>query len=86
MSLTHTQKSNQEIISIVADFKGFKYNRENLHTYPEWLQKGYRVKRGEHAFIKTRLWTLGTNKRFILASLFRVDQVEKVNKNQLVVV
>jgi hypothetical protein len=86
MSLSHTIKANQEIISIAASLKGFKYNEENLLTYPEWLKRGYRVKRGQHAFIKTRLWTLGDNRRFIPASLFKIDQVEKINKNKFAMV
>jgi hypothetical protein len=86
MSITHTINANKEIISITASFKNFHYNGENLFTYPEWLQKGYRVKRGQHAFIKTRLWTLGKNRRFVLVSLFTANQVEKTNKNQFAVV
>jgi hypothetical protein len=86
MSLSHTIKANQEIISIAASFKKYHYNGENLFTYPEWLKRGYRVKRGQKAYIKTRLWTLGNNRRFIPASLFTINQVEKINKNQFAMV
>lgn len=72
--------TNQEIISIVASSKGFSYNGENIFTYVEWNEKGFKVKKGERAFFQTRLWSKGVNKRFIPASLFTIDQVVKAPK------
>jgi len=71
--------SNQEIINQEVIKKGFEYTGDNLYTYGQWMQKGYNVKRGERAFIKTRLWSTGENKRLKPSSLFKFDQVLKVN-------
>lgn len=34
----------------------------NLHTFAMWKAKGYRVKKGEHAVICTKLWKPKQNK------------------------
>lgn len=61
-------------------------------TYQEWKYKGYQVKKGSKAVIKTKLWKKVKSKdkekeeseektsKFILvnASLFGIDQVEKI--------
>ena len=60
-------------------------------TYQEWKYKGYKVKKGSKAVIKTKLWKKVKSKdkeenneektsKFILvnASLFGIDQVEKI--------
>lgn len=61
-------------------------------TYQEWKYKGYQVKRGSKAVIKTKLWKKVKNKKkdedneeeskFIMvsASLFDSSQVEKIEK------
>lgn len=79
-------KTNAEIITALASQKNFTYTGDNLYTYAEWLQMGYAVTRGQKAFIKTRLWSKGNNKRLIPASLFTFEQVTKINNNSLVVV
>lgn len=61
-------------------------------TYQEWKYKGYQVKKGSKAVIKTKLWKKVKNKKkdednkeeskFIMvsASLFDSSQVEKIEK------
>lgn len=61
-------------------------------TYQEWKYKGYQVKKGSKAIIKTKLWKKVKNKKkdednkeeskFIMvsASLFDSSQVEKIEK------
>jgi len=73
-----SSKTNYEIISIIANAKGFSYNGENVHTWNEWKEKGFSVIKGEKAFIQTYLWTKGINKRFVPAILFNVNQVVKI--------
>ncbi len=60
-----------------------------IHTYAFWEQNGYRVKKGQHACITTRLWQLEppkktddgdeTEEHFYLtkAHLFSLEQVER---------
>jgi len=84
--MSKSQKSNQEIIYIIANTKGFVYNGENIFTYAEWLAKGFKVIRGEKCFFQTRLWTKGINRRFILQSLFTINQVVKVYIKELIMV
>lgn len=79
-------KSNVEIIALEASKKNFNYTGDNLFTYKEWEDLGYAVKQGQRAFIKTRLWSLGLNKRMIPASLFTINQVVKVNNDSLILV
>ena len=79
-------KTNAEIITALASQKNFNYTGDNLHTFPEWKEQGYIPMRGQKAFIKTRLWSKGNNKRLIPASLFTFEQVTKINNNSLVVV
>jgi GH15 family glucan-1,4-alpha-glucosidase len=77
---------NRAIIAQEAFLKGFNYNGDNLDTYEGWETKGYAVKLGQKAFIKTHLWTKGKNRRKILEYLFTDKQVVKVNIDQLVVI
>lgn len=60
-------------------------------TYQEWKYKGYQVKKGSKAVIKTKLWKKVKNRnkdedneesKFIMvsASLFDSSQVEKIEK------
>jgi len=88
MSITsiNIQKANQEIITQEAMFKGFEYNGNNLDTFEGWRSKGYVVRRGQKAFIKTHLFTQGKNRRKILEYLFTDKQVEMVRRDELVVV
>jgi len=85
MSKVNT-KSNQEIISIIANAKGYPYNGENINTFQDWKDKGFSVIRGERAWCQTRLWSKGINRRFIVYSLFTMDQVVKVVVKELLVV
>lgn len=71
--------SNQEIILSESLKKNFIYTGDNLHTYPEWMSLGYSVKRGQKAYIKVRIWSLGINKRKIPANFFTLDQVLKIS-------
>jgi len=75
-------KSNHEIITLAAKQKNFPYNGNNLHTYGEWLQLGYVPTKGQRAFIKTRLWSTGINKRLKPAALFKDDQVVRITPRQ----
>jgi len=84
--MSKSQKSNQEIIYIIAKSKGFVYNGENIFTYPDWLAKGFRVIKGERAFSTTYLWTKGINRRKTLQSIFTIDQVVKVRRKELIMV
>ena len=77
-------KSNVEIIASAAIQKGFNYTGDNLFTYKEWEDLGYAVKQGQRAFIKTRLWSLGLNRRMIPASLFTSNQVVRVDSESLI--
>ena len=77
---------NRAIIAQEATLKGFNYTGDNLHTYEGWKAKGYMVKRGQKAFIKTHLLTNGKNRRKVLEYLFTDKQVVKVNIKQLVMV
>jgi len=88
MSITsiNIQKANQEIISQEAFMKGFNYDGNNLDTFEGWRSKGYVVRRGQKAFIKTHLFTYGKNRRKILEYLFTDKQVELVRHDELIVV
>lgn len=67
-----------------------KFGTLPYKTYQEWKYSGYQVKKGSKAIIKTKLWKKVKEKKekeedkdttkFILvnASLFGVDQVEKI--------
>jgi len=76
MSIINIQKANREIIVQEALFKGFEYTGNNLDTFEGWRTKGYVVKRGQKAFIKTHLFTLGKNRWKILEYLFTDKQHE----------
>ena len=85
MSKVNT-KSNHEIISIIANAKGYLYNGENIFTYAEWKERGFSIIRGEKEFARTYLWTRGINKRFVQSSIFTIDQVIRMSVKSLVVV
>lgn len=68
---------------------------EPLHTFQKWKEMGFKVKKGEHATVCTKLWkpkakkftdTNGEEKvenNFFLAKayLFKLNQVERINQN-----
>lgn len=68
---------------------------EPLHTFAKWKEMGFKVKKGEHATVCTKLWkpkakkytdTNGEEKvenNFFLAKayLFKLNQVERINQN-----
>lgn len=75
--------TKEQVEEMLEKFGGLPYM-----TYQEWRYKGYQVKKGSKAVIKTKLWKKVKNKeendeektsKFILvpASLFGFDQVEK---------
>ena len=72
--------TNEEIIAIEAFRKGYVFNGENIFTFGEWERRGFAVKNGEKAFIKTRLMSQGENPRSIPVSLYTKEQV-KYNEN-----
>ena len=67
--------SNLEIINHEASKKGFVLTGNNLHTFTEWKAQGMSVKKGQKAFISTRLWSSGENRRLVPAYLFKDTQV-----------
>jgi len=71
---------NHEIITQAAAKKGFTYDGNNLHTFAEWERKGFSVKNGEKAFIKTKIWSTGINTRLIPCCLYTNNQVIKNEK------
>jgi hypothetical protein len=79
-------KANAEIIATEANQRGFIYTGGNLFTYEEWLKRGHVVMRGQRAFIRVYLWTSGINKRKVIKGLFTVDQVQKVQMNELIMI
>lgn len=76
--------SNHEIITQEASKRDYYYNGSNIHTYSEWLELGYVPARGQRAFIKTRLWTKGVNRKKVLIGLFTIEQVTKVVTKDLI--
>lgn len=48
--------SNAEIIQTECIMRGLDPDKQYL-TFAQWKFKGYSVKKGEHAVIKTGLWT-----------------------------
>lgn len=65
---------------------------EPLHTFAKWKEMGFKVKKGEHATVCTKLWKRKSKKvesddgkeieenNFFLAKafLFKLDQVERI--------
>ena len=78
--------SNLEIINQEASKKGFVYTGDNLFTFPEWHSQGYSIIKGQRAFITTKLWSNGINKRLKTAIMFRADQVRKNEVKSLILV
>jgi len=77
--MSNILKSNQEIIASEASFKDFPYDGNNILSYDDWRKKGYSPIRGQKAFIKTYLWTLGENRRKKIVGLFTSEQVQRVS-------
>jgi len=88
--------SNAEIISNECKLRGLDPTKEYL-TFMQWKTRGYSAKKGEHAVIKTGLWTpckaskkeLEANpdakaKCYLKTShLFTREQVEPMKQRQL---
>lgn len=82
--------SNKEIIATEAMLKGIEYDGNNLFTFQEWKKRGYSVKKGEKAAVKTSIWKHVVRedkegnkikKMFLTsASLFYIDQVQLIKK------
>jgi len=79
-------KSNTEIITLAARQKNFNYTGDNLFTFAEWSAMGYKINKGQRAFIQVRLWSSGVNKRLKPESLFKVDQVTKLDVKNLIII
>jgi len=73
--MSNALMTNEEIIELEANKKGFAYDGENICTFAQWERKGFSVIRGQRAFIQTYLWTEGKNMRFVIASLYTNKQV-----------
>lgn len=89
--------TNREIIEteLIARGIDFPYDGQNLLTFAEWKKRGCYVRRGEKAFLRVPLWTVGTKKvtkdgqeveekYFFLktAYLFHPGQVEQAKRKQ----
>lgn len=86
--------TNEEIIQNTKKSLGMG-EFEPLHTFQKWKEMGFKVKKGEHATVCTKLWkakakkytdTNGEEKvenNFFLAKayLFKLNQVERINQN-----
>ena len=68
--------TNEKIIELEANKKGFAYDGENIFTFAQWEKRGFGVKNGQKAFIKTRLMSQGENPRSIPVSLYTIEQVK----------
>jgi len=51
--------TNEAIIMQAKMLHGIE---EECHTFAKWKQLGYRVRKGEHAAFKTRIWKGGRQK------------------------
>jgi hypothetical protein len=82
--------SNSEIIFNECMLIGFEYTGNNLYTFAEWQERGYKIVKGSTAVIKTKLWKPVTtidketgkeSKSFIMvaAALFSDKQVEPMS-------
>ena len=45
--------TNREIISMAKLAHGVE---ETVHTYAQWRKEGFKVKKGEHAAFKAKIW------------------------------
>ena len=63
-----------------AELKLIQGETPDLHTYSGWLERGYHVKAGERAIIKTKLWIKDPTEKFHLVptGLFSIEQVENI--------
>lgn len=50
-----------------------------LHTYAGWKQRGYQVRRGEHARITTKLWQYNTKKQEVKTTDGNDEEIEIKN-------
>ena len=87
--------TNEEIIQNTKKQLGMG-EFESLHTFQKWKEMGFKVKKGEHATVCTKLWKLKTKKytdtngeekaenNFFLvkAYLFKLNQVERINSKE----
>jgi len=77
--MSNILKLNAEIIAQEASLKDFHYTGDNIFSYDDWGKKGYRPVRGQQAFIKPYLWTMGEHRRKKIVGLFTSEQVLKVS-------
>jgi hypothetical protein len=83
--------SNREIILAECAMCGFEWNGNNLYTFAEWQERGYKIIKGSKAVITTSLWkpVTKTNKETgktethfisVKANLFSREQVEEMSE------
>lgn len=53
--MSNVLELNQEIIRQEVLKKNFPYNGNNIRSFMEWSESGYKIIKGQNAFIKTRL-------------------------------
>lgn len=83
-AIAHNIYTKEQVEALISTFTDL-----GLHTYGDWKNLGYQVRKGEKARIKTKLWKKTKNKetgkeekesKFYLctAYLFTKDQVDKI--------
>lgn len=59
-----------------------------VHTIKEWFDRGYKIRKGEHACITTRLWKMSSDKEkneshFFLAKAFLFDKSQTERRERV---
>lgn len=84
--------NNKEILQEVIAVCGLsmKYSEEEIKSFQQWRNMGYKVKKGEKAALKVKLWYPSTyvkendkeETKFYMktTALFTIDQVEKIKE------
>lgn len=71
--------TNREIIATECGMLGIEYD-DNIYSFAEWKKKGYSVKKGQKAIIKTGLWTICSAKEVLKNEDGTPAGEQKVNK------
>lgn len=88
-AIAHEIYTKEQVEALISTFTDL-----GLHTYGDWKNMGYQVRKGEKARIKTKLWKKTSKKvknkegkdekesKFYLcnAYLFTKDQVDKIKE------
>ena len=72
--------TNAQILLEEANFIGFEYDGTNLKTFAQWKKAGYKVKKGEKAFLKASIWQKSTKKEEIKNE--ETGEVEVIEKGR----